>query len=161
MFLNCLTSLVKLFWVAQYGVLSLKVISGKGLLLGRTVCKNTQWGIKYQHQLPKKDHPFFQNTYYWLLPYIFAHLNQYQIQFSLQFSFPKFRFRFYSRATGLLKFKIYAGLHGRVLPANSRRLVAFTFHPFYPLAISVQRNNTDYVVNFHIRHFTGTSVDHF
>jgi len=68
--------------------------------------------------------------------------------------------RFYCRNTGLLKYKIYAGVHGRSLPPTARRLVAFTFHPFYPLAISVQRNNTDYIVNFHLRHFTGSSLDH-
>ncbi|XP_057291122.1 DET1 homolog [Hydractinia symbiolongicarpus] len=68
--------------------------------------------------------------------------------------------RFYCRDTGLLKYKIYAGVHGRALPPTGRRLVAFTFHPFYPFAISVQRNNTEYIVNFHLRHFTGTSLDH-
>ena len=60
--------------------------------------------------------------------------------------------RFYSRDSGLLKFKIHAGFLGRPTPPSARRLVAFTFHPLYPFAISVQRTNAEYVVNFHIRH---------
>lgn len=60
--------------------------------------------------------------------------------------------RFYARDSGLLKFKIYAGLLGRNPPPAARRLVAFTFHPREPFAISVQRTNAEYVVNFHIRH---------
>ncbi|KAF6198700.1 hypothetical protein GE061_008452 [Apolygus lucorum] len=59
--------------------------------------------------------------------------------------------RFYSRESGLLKFRIYAGLMGRSVPPSARRLVAFTFHPSEPFAISVQRTNSDYVVNFHVR----------
>ncbi|XP_002154058.2 DET1 homolog [Hydra vulgaris] len=69
--------------------------------------------------------------------------------------------RFYSRDTGLLKYKIFAGVQGRNMTQVARRLVAFTYHPFYPFAISVQRNNnTDYVVNFHVRYFTGSALDH-
>ncbi|XP_054285444.1 DET1 homolog [Macrosteles quadrilineatus] len=60
--------------------------------------------------------------------------------------------RFYSRDSGLLKFRIYAGVLGKSAPPSARRLVAFTFHPTDPFAISVQRTNADYVVNFHIRH---------
>ena len=60
--------------------------------------------------------------------------------------------RFYARDSGFLRFKIYAGLQGRSLPISTRRLVAFTFHPFDPLALSIQRTNSDYVVNLHIRH---------
>lgn len=60
--------------------------------------------------------------------------------------------RFYARDSALLKFKIYAGLLGRNPPPTARRLVAFTFHPIEPFAISVQRTNAEYVVNFHIRH---------
>lgn len=58
--------------------------------------------------------------------------------------------RFYARDSGLLKFKIYAGVQGRNPPPAARRLVAFTFHPYDPFAISVQRTNAEYVVNFHI-----------
>jgi de-etiolated-1 len=61
-------------------------------------------------------------------------------------------FRFYARDSGLLKFRIYAGVVGRNAPPTARRLVAFTFHPSEPFAISVQRTNAEYVVNFHIRH---------
>ena len=68
--------------------------------------------------------------------------------------------RFYSRKSGLLMFKIHAGVLGRPIPPTTRRLVAFTFHPFYPFAISVQRNNSEYVVNFHVRHFTHDNSDH-
>lgn len=60
--------------------------------------------------------------------------------------------RFYARDSGLLKFRIYAGVLGRSAPPAARRLVAFTFHPTDPFAISVQRTNAEYVVNFHIRH---------
>uniref|UniRef100_A0A3B3UHV9 DET1 partner of COP1 E3 ubiquitin ligase n=1 Tax=Poecilia latipinna TaxID=48699 RepID=A0A3B3UHV9_9TELE len=60
--------------------------------------------------------------------------------------------RFYARDAGLLKFKIQAGLLGRPVNHAVRRLVAFTFHPFEPFAISVQRTNAEYVVNFHMRH---------
>lgn len=52
----------------------------------------------------------------------------------------------------MLKFRIYAGVVGRNAPPTARRLVAFTFHPSEPFAISVQRTNAEYVVNFHIRH---------
>eukprot|EP00112_Aurelia_sp_Birch-Aquarium-sp1_P026261 Seg9203.1 transcript_id=Seg9203.1/GoldUCD/mRNA.D3Y31 product="hypothetical protein" protein_id=Seg9203.1/GoldUCD/D3Y31 len=68
--------------------------------------------------------------------------------------------RFYSRNSGLLMFKIHAGVLGRPIPPTARRLVAFTFHPFYPFAISVQRNNSEYVVNFHVRHITYDNSDH-
>ncbi|XP_054717126.1 DET1 homolog [Uloborus diversus] len=61
--------------------------------------------------------------------------------------------RFYARDSGLLRFKIYAGIHGKSPPVAARRLVAFTFHPHDPFAISVQRTNSEYVVNFHVRHF--------
>lgn len=61
-------------------------------------------------------------------------------------------FRFYARDSGLLKFEIQAGLLGRPVSHTVRRLVAFTFHPFEPFAISVQRTNAEYVVNFHMRH---------
>lgn len=63
-----------------------------------------------------------------------------------------FPFRFYARDSGLLKFEIQAGLLGRPINHTVRRLVAFTFHPFEPFAISVQRTNAEYVVNFHMRH---------
>ncbi|XP_072938300.1 DET1 homolog [Epargyreus clarus] len=56
--------------------------------------------------------------------------------------------RFYARDSGLLKFKIYAGILGQTVPASARRLVAFTFHPTDPFAISVQRTNSEFIVNF-------------
>ncbi|XP_022912055.1 DET1 homolog [Onthophagus taurus] len=59
--------------------------------------------------------------------------------------------RFYARDSGFLKFKIYAGSLNRAQTPPARRLVAFTFHPTDPFAISVQRTNMEYVVNFHIR----------
>ena len=59
--------------------------------------------------------------------------------------------QFYGRECALLKFKIYAGVQGRhPPPPTARRLVAFTFHPTDPFAISVQRTNLEYVVNFHV-----------
>ncbi|XP_060595319.1 DET1 homolog [Ruditapes philippinarum] len=62
--------------------------------------------------------------------------------------------RFYARDSALLKFKIYAGVLGKNPPPTARRLVAFTFHPSEPFAISVQRTNSEYVVNFHVRHMS-------
>lgn len=46
---------------------------------------------------------------------------------------------------------MYAGVLGRSAPPTARRLVAFIFHPTDPFAISVQRTNSDYIVNFHLR----------
>lgn len=60
--------------------------------------------------------------------------------------------RFYARDSGILRFKIFPGLLTRSSSSSLRRLVAFTFHPYEPFAISVQRTNTEYVVNFHVRH---------
>lgn len=62
--------------------------------------------------------------------------------------------QFYGRDCGLLKFRIFAGIvpaNLRNTPSNARRLVAFIFHPTDPFAISVQRTNLEYVVNFHVR----------
>uniref|UniRef100_A0A2M4AQA5 Putative negative regulator of histones n=1 Tax=Anopheles triannulatus TaxID=58253 RepID=A0A2M4AQA5_9DIPT len=65
----------------------------------------------------------------------------------------EFPIRFFGRESGLLKFRIYAGMHGQQLNNScTRRLVAFIFHPTEPFAISVQRINTDYIANFHLRH---------
>ncbi|KAJ8945429.1 hypothetical protein NQ318_009885 [Aromia moschata] len=66
--------------------------------------------------------------------------------------------RFYARDSGFLKFKIYAGTIRSSTP-TVRRLVAFTFHPTDPFAISVQRANAEYIVNFHIRHDSMTADD--
>lgn len=52
----------------------------------------------------------------------------------------------------MLKFRIYAGSTARASAPPARRLVAFTFHPTDPFAISVQRTNAEYIVNFHIRY---------
>nr|CAB3237485.1 DET1 homolog [Phallusia mammillata] len=61
--------------------------------------------------------------------------------------------RFYSRQSGLLKFQIRAGMINSGGQSSAhRRLVAFTFHPHEPFAISVQRINSEYVFNFHFRH---------
>lgn len=59
--------------------------------------------------------------------------------------------RFFARDSGLLKFRIYPGLQDKNTSQTTKRLVAFTFHPTEPFAISVQRIDNDYVVNFHIR----------
>lgn len=58
--------------------------------------------------------------------------------------------RFYSRESGLLNFCLYTS-ESKGPTLDRRRLVAFTFHPTDPFAISVQRDNFEYVVNFHIR----------
>lgn len=63
--------------------------------------------------------------------------------------------RFYARDSGFLRFKISAGQANRPQMGGNqapRRLVAYIFHPYDPFAISVQRTNSEYVVNFHVRH---------
>ncbi|XP_058130055.1 DET1 homolog [Anopheles ziemanni] len=65
----------------------------------------------------------------------------------------EFPIRFYARDSGRLKFRIFAGAGQQAnAQAGTRRLVAFIFHPTEPFAISVQRINTDYIANFHLRH---------
>lgn len=76
---------------------------------------------------------------------IFFPIQYSQLNVSLMF------YSFYARDSGLLKFRIWAGSPGRSAPPAARRLVAFTFHPTEPFGISVQRTNSDYVVNFHMR----------
>ncbi|XP_012273076.1 DET1 homolog [Orussus abietinus] len=60
--------------------------------------------------------------------------------------------RFYARDSGLLKFRMYAGIPGKTTPLVERQLVTFTFHPTDPFTISVQRTNDRYIVNFHVQH---------
>ncbi|GIY16092.1 DET1 homolog [Caerostris extrusa] len=60
--------------------------------------------------------------------------------------------RFFARDSGLLKFKIHVGIEHKSQLVNGRRLAAFIFHPRDPFVISVERTNSEYVVNFHIRH---------
>lgn len=67
--------------------------------------------------------------------------------------------RFYARDSGFLKFRIYAGSTARTVIPPARRLVAFTFHPTDPFAISVQRTNAEYIVNFHIRYDNTSAED--
>ncbi|KAL1397554.1 hypothetical protein pipiens_009670 [Culex pipiens pipiens] len=88
-------------------------------------------------------------------PFLDLSLYSYDDKFVSVLERPKacaeFPIRFFARDSGLLKFRIYAGVQNQ--QANSgRRLVAFTFHPTEPFAISVQRINTEYIANFHIRH---------
>lgn len=59
--------------------------------------------------------------------------------------------RFYSRESGTLSFYLYTSVSRNRPTQDRRRLVAFTFHPTDPFAISVQRDNLEYIVNFHIR----------
>lgn len=75
-------------------------------------------------------------------------------------AYGEYPIRFYARDSGLLKFKIYAGVLGQSVPATARRLVAFTFHPTDPFAISVQRTNSEYIVNFHIRNTVHEPLQH-
>jgi len=65
--------------------------------------------------------------------------------------------RFYGRDSGVYKFQIHAGILVRGSSHTGRRLVAFTFHPSAPFAISVQRANSEYLVNFHFRLDPGAS----
>ncbi|XP_048191437.1 DET1 homolog [Perognathus longimembris pacificus] len=60
--------------------------------------------------------------------------------------------RFYAQDSGLLKFQMQTGLVGRPTNRKVKRLVSFIFHPSEPFAISVQKSNAEYIVNFHVRH---------
>lgn len=59
--------------------------------------------------------------------------------------------RFFTRDSGMLRYKINLGASERQVSQTNRRLVAFIFHPFEPFIISVQRTASEYKVNFHIR----------
>lgn len=89
-------------------------------------------------------------------PYLDLSLFSYDDKYISVMERPKacseYAIRFYTRDSGLLKFRIYPGIENQTTVVNTRKLVAFTFHPSEPFAISVQRIHTDYVVNFHIRH---------
>lgn len=90
-------------------------------------------------------------------PYLDLSLFSYDDKFISVMERPKasseYPIRFFARDSGLLKFRIYPGLldSGGTPQPMRRLLVAFTFHPTEPFAISVQRVDSDYVVNFHIR----------
>ncbi|XP_059096469.1 DET1 homolog [Tigriopus californicus] len=59
---------------------------------------------------------------------------------------------FFGRESGITKFRIYPGpLERPNTNSSARKLVAFIFHPTDPFAISVQKTNYEYVVNFHVR----------
>lgn len=64
--------------------------------------------------------------------------------------------KFFSRDSAIMKFRLYTGNQTKQAANTtaSRRLVAFSFHPYEPFAVSVQRVPTvptDYIANFHIR----------
>ncbi|CAL8123765.1 unnamed protein product [Orchesella dallaii] len=60
--------------------------------------------------------------------------------------------RFYGRDSMVYKFQLHAGILSKGSSPSGRRLVAFTFHPSAPFAISVQRAaNTEYLAHFHLR----------
>ncbi|XP_063705059.1 DET1 homolog [Culicoides brevitarsis] len=62
----------------------------------------------------------------------------------------EFPIRFFARDSGILKFRLHGNM-SKLSNNSSRRLVAFSFHPTDPFIISVQRHNTEYIANFHIR----------
>lgn len=64
--------------------------------------------------------------------------------------------RFFSRDGGLFKFQLETGLPASPHP-QSRRLVAYIFHPTEPFVISIQKASYDFVVSFHFRNITPTS----
>ena len=133
------------------------------LLKVEKILKNTNT-TKQKHKVlgTRRDIPLFRNTIvqfcylYNLWISLFSCTYFLKTMLNLYVFFP---YRFYSRDSGLLKFKIHAGFLGRPIPPTGKRLVAFTFHPLYPFAISVQKTNAEYVVNFHIRHLT-SGVEH-
>lgn len=67
--------------------------------------------------------------------------------------------RFHDRGTGRFLFRLHTGQfllpptqQNQLQASNSRRLIAFIFHPFDPFIITIQRYNTHYNVHLHIRH---------
>ncbi|XP_050526984.1 DET1 homolog isoform X2 [Daktulosphaira vitifoliae] len=87
-------------------------------------------------------------------PYLDSSLFSYDEKWVSPMERPKvvgeYPIRFYSRESGLLNFCLFTSEAKGPTIIDRRRLVAFTFHPTDPFAISVQRDNYDYVVNFHI-----------
>lgn len=89
-------------------------------------------------------------------PYLDMSLFSYDDKWISQIERPRssgdYPIKFYSRESGILKFQIRSGLISNSMnSASARKLVAFTFHPTEPFAISVQRMNSEYVFNFHFR----------
>lgn len=89
-------------------------------------------------------------------PYLDASLYSYDEKWVSPMERPKvvgeYPIRFYSRRSGTLSFCLYTNISiHRPSQDRSRRLVAFTFHPSDPFAISVQKDNLEYILNFHIR----------
>jgi de-etiolated-1 len=86
-------------------------------------------------------------------PYLDLSLFSFDDKFVSQMERPKqaseFPIRFFARDSGLLRFKIHTGFKGSS-SINSRRLVAFLFHPHEPFAISIQRINSNYIANLHV-----------
>ncbi|KAL5241603.1 hypothetical protein ACI65C_009013 [Semiaphis heraclei] len=88
-------------------------------------------------------------------PYLDTSLYSYDEKWVSPMERPKvvgeYPIRFYSRESGTLSFYLYTSVSRNRPTHDRRRLVAFTFHPTDPFAISVQRDNLEYIVNFHIR----------
>ncbi|KAI8793651.1 DET1 [Biomphalaria glabrata] len=88
-------------------------------------------------------------------PYLDNNLFSYDDKWVSQLERPKtcgdHPIRFFTRNSGMLRFKINTGPPERQIAPNNRRLVAFVCHPTEPFIISVQRTAADYKVNFHIR----------
>ncbi|XP_022160189.1 DET1 homolog isoform X2 [Myzus persicae] len=88
-------------------------------------------------------------------PYLDTSLYSYDEKWVSPMERPKvvgeYPIRFYSRESGTLSFYLYTSVSRNRPTQDRRRLVAFTFHPTDPFAISVQRDNLEYIVNFHIR----------
>lgn len=95
-------------------------------------------------------------------PYLDLSLFSYDVKWISVMERPKtcgeYPIHFFARDSGLLKFRIYTGYQDKTIQSIfashnniGPRLVAFTFHPTEPFAISVQRIHNEYVANFHIR----------
>lgn len=98
-------------------------------------------------QLPISSQSFSSSPYLDLS--LFSYDDKYVSVLERPKAASEYAIRFFARDSGLLRFRIHAGIQKSGLP-QGRRLVAFTFHPDQPFAISVQRINTDYIANFHI-----------
>eukprot|EP00731_Ephydatia_muelleri_P015761 Em0009g185a len=69
--------------------------------------------------------------------------------------------KFFSRNGGIFAFELHMGASSSSSQGASqsgstpRKLVAYIFHPYEPFIVSIQRANTDFMVNFHFRNQYG------
>ena len=60
-------------------------------------------------------------------------------------------YRFFTRKTSQIRFTLSTSHISSTIGGSSKKLVAYIFHPHEPFIISIQKVESDYVVNFHFR----------